>query len=316
MITGDTMETNIPFRSGFVSLIGRPNVGKSTLLNQLSGSRLAITSPKPQTTRHVIRAIHDDADAQIVFLDTPGMHQPKNKLGSYMVSSARQAMADADVVLLLIEAGFEPRAGLMEKKLLEIATQYKKPVILVVNKSDAAPKENMLPLIAVFDKTFPFAAIVPISAKTGDGVELLIDEIKKILPEGPRYFPEDSYTDQTERVLAAELIREQVLRFVHEELPHGTAVAIESFEEFHDPEKEQERKHVSIHAAIYCDKATHKGMIIGKQGQKLKMIGSAARVEIEAMLGCSCYLEIFVKVREDWRNRTGILHDLGYDNKD
>ena len=307
---------NKQFRSGFVSLIGRPNVGKSTLLNQISGSRLAITSPKPQTTRQVIRAIYDDNESQIVFLDTPGIHQPKTKLGDYMVKSARQAMSETDLVLLLIEAEFEPRVSLLEKKILEIAAHFKKKVILVINKVDIAEKENILPLMAEFNKTFPFAAMVPVSAKTGDGVNELIAEIKKLIPEGPRYFPEDSYTDQTERMLAAEMIREQILKLTHEEIPHGTAVAIESFEEFFDEEDNEKRKHVSINAAILCEKSTHKGIVIGKQGQKLKAIGSGARQEIEKMLDCSCYLQIFVKVREDWRNRKGILNDLGYESRD
>lgn len=303
------------FRSGFVTLIGRPNVGKSTLLNHISGARLAITSPKPQTTRNVIRAVYDDDSAQIVFLDTPGMHQPKTRLGDYMVSSAKQAMAETDVVLLLIEAGFEPRVGLLEKKILEMASQFKKQVILVINKVDIAVKEGMLPLLEAFANTYPFAAMIPVSAKTGDGVDVLVAEIKKLLPEGPRYFPEDSYTDQTERMLTAELIREQILRLTHEEIPHGTAVAIESFEEIFDENDPEERKHVSINAAILCERSTHKGIIIGHQGQKIKDIGSAARKQIEEMLGCSCYLQLFVKVREDWRNRKGILNDLGYDSR-
>ena len=303
------------FRSGFVTLIGRPNVGKSTLLNHISGARLAITSPKPQTTRNVIRAVYDDDSAQIVFLDTPGMHQPKTRLGDYMVSSAKQAMAETDVVLLLIEAGFEPRVGLLEKKILEMASQFKKQVILVINKVDIAVKEGMLPLLEAFASTYPFAAMIPVSAKTGDGVDVLVAEIKKLLPEGPRYFPEDSYTDQTERMLTADLIREQILRLTHEEIPHGTAVAIESFEEIFDENDPEERKHVSINAAILCERSTHKGIIIGHQGQKIKDIGSAARKQIEEMLGCSCYLQLFVKVREDWRNRKGILNDLGYDSR-
>jgi GTP-binding protein Era len=310
------MEHMIGFRSGFATLIGRPNVGKSTLLNKISGSRLAITSPKPQTTRHIIRAIHDDAESQIIFTDTPGMHQPKTKLGEHMVSAAKQAIADTDVVLLLIEAGFDPRVGLLEKKLLALASQYKKPVILVINKVDLSAKENILPLIMAFDKVFDFAAIIPISAKTGDGLSELIAEIRKLLPEGPRYFPEESYTDQTERMITAELIREQILFRIHEEIPHGTAVAIESFVENFDENDETVRSHVSIEAAILCDRDSHKGIIIGKQGQTLKAIGSAARREIEEMLGCTCYLQLFVKVREDWRNRKGILNDLGYSSRE
>lgn len=345
------MELEKTFRSGFVTLIGRPNVGKSTLLNQISGTRLAITSHKPQTTRHVIRAIHDDADSQIIFMDTPGMHQPKNKLGEYMINSARQALADTDVMVLLIEAGFDPRVGDMEKRLLGMAEQVGKPVVLVINKVDMVAKEKLLPLLSVFAGAYPFAAMIPVSARTGDGVDVLLQEIRKLLPEGPRYFPEDSLTDQTERMLVGEMIREQVLKLIHEEIPHGTAVVIESFKESFGQDRpeqskqhagnpegmtaaetatnglpngsaaglpadsEQERTFVHIEAAILCERDTHKAILIGKQGQMLKQIGSRSRKEIEAMLGCPCYLKLFVKVREDWRNRKSILNDLGYDSR-
>jgi len=298
------------FRSGFVSLVGRPNVGKSTLLNQLAGQRLAITSPKPQTTRSIIRAILDQPDAQIVFLDTPGLHQPKRKLGRYMTESARMALAESDVVLLLIEAGFSPRVLDLEQKVLNQLKGSEKPVILVINKVDVNEKEALLPLIAAFSQAFDFTAIIPVSAKTGDGMEVLVGEIKKHLQPGPRYFPEDSLTDQTERMIAAELIREQILRKTHEEIPHGTAVSIESFKE--DFDDAGERVRVTIEATILCERDTHKGIIIGKRGSMLTAIGTDARKEIEAMLDCPCYLDLFVRVREDWRNRQNILNDLGY----
>ncbi len=304
------MTTEKVFHSGFVSLIGRPNVGKSTLLNQLAGQRLAITSPKPQTTRQVIRAVVDDADSQIVFVDTPGLHQPKSKLGQWMADAARLALAETDIVLLLIEAGFSPRVLDIESKVLSQLRGRGKPVILVINKVDVNEKEVLLPLIAAFSTAFDFDAIIPVSAKTGDGIDVLLAEIRKRLPEGPRYFPEDSLTDQTERMIAAELIREQILRKTHEEIPHGTAVAIEAFTETFD--ESGERTHVTIEASIVCERDTHKGILIGNKGSMLTAIGSGARQEIEAMLDCPVYLDLFVRVREDWRNRQSILNDLGY----
>lgn len=304
------MTISNPFHSGFVSLVGRPNVGKSTLLNQLAGQRLAITSPKPQTTRSIIRAILDQPDAQIVFVDTPGLHQPKSKLGHYMTDSARLALAETDVVLLLIEAGFSARVLDLERKVLDQLKGSGKPVILVINKVDAHEKEALLPLIAAFSQAYEFSAIIPVSARTGDGLDVLVAEIKKLLPIGPRYFPEDSLTDQTERMIAAELIREQILLKTHEEIPHGTAVSIETFKE--ETDETGERLRVTIEATILCERDTHKGIIIGKKGSMLTAIGTDARKEIEAMLDCPCYLDLFVKVREDWRNRQSILNDLGY----
>ncbi len=307
------MDTTLLKHSGFISLIGRPNVGKSTLLNQLAGQRLAITSPKPQTTRTVIRAIIDESDAQMIFMDTPGLHQAKSKLGQFMTEAAKVAMAETDIVLLLIEAGFSPRVLDIERKVLEQFKTTGKPVILVINKVDATEKEAMLPLMAAFHQAYPFDAIIPVSAKTGDGIDVLIKEIRQRLPEGPRYFPVDSLTDQTERMIAAELIREQILLKTHEEIPHGTAVAIDSFEE--KLNEAGERVHVSIMASIVCEKDTHKGIIIGKQGSMLTAIGTGARKEIELMIDCPCFLELFVRVRDDWRNKPSILNDLGYQNE-
>ena len=318
---------NPSFRSGFVSLIGRPNVGKSTLLNQLAGIRLAITSPKPQTTRQVVRAIIDQDDSQIIFLDTPGMHKPRTKLGEYMVSAASKALADGDIILLLVDAekatGEKAIQGVpaIEAELLEKAARMKKPVILVLNKVDKIAKEALLPLMAAYASAFEFVAIVPLSAKTGDGLDVLVSEIRKRLPEGPRYYPLDSLTDQTERDLCAELIREQILFQTSEEIPHGTAVEIESFEalaggEILADDAQDERELVRLSAVIYCDKDSHKGILIGRQGSMLKKIGSGARAAIEAMLDCSCYLSLHVKVREDWRNRSGILRNLGYEARD
>jgi len=317
-------ETN--FKSGFVSLIGRPNVGKSTLLNQLAGIRLAITSPKAQTTRQVVRAVLDDDTSQIIFLDTPGLHKPRTKLGEYMMASASTALADGDIILLLIDAqaATESKSGRgvprIEAEILGRAARQEKPVILVLNKVDRVVKENLLPLIAAYSAAFKFTALVPVSAKTGDGVPELVKIIRSLLPEGPRYYPVDSITDQTERSLAAELIREQILLVTSEEIPHGTAVEVESFEEFAgdlplDEAEGAERDFVRISAVIYCDKDTHKGILIGRQGSMLKRIGSGARAQIEAMIGCPSYLELHIIVREDWRNRRGILRNLGYESK-
>jgi GTPase len=309
------------FHSGFVSLIGRPNSGKSTLLNQLAGFRLAITSPRPQTTRQIIRAIVDDEHSQIIFLDTPGLHKPRNRLGEYMMTVATQALADGDIILLLVDA--EKSTQLydghlvpeIEQEILERAARDGKPVILLLNKVDLVVKESLLPLMAAYNQACRLAALIPVSAKTGDGLDILIREVLKLLPPGPRYYPANTMTDQTERALAAELIREQILFFTSEEIPHGTAVEIESFEELagNEPAAAEKRERVRITASIYCDKESHKGILIGHQGAMLKRIGSAARVHIEKMLDCPCYLDLHVKVREGWRNRVGVLRNLGFE---
>lgn len=301
------------FKSGFISLAGLPNAGKSTLLNQLAGLHLAITSPKPQTTRQTIRAIIDEPDSQMIFLDTPGYHQPKSQLDRYMLRDILAALTDADIVLLITDADAAARAnpasGLpaLERKLLEQLQPMGKPVILILNKIDKMAKESLLPLIARYNQAYPFVAILPVSARSGDGISQLLAEIRRILPPGPRYYPLDTLTDQTERSMAAELIREQVLLQTHAEIPHGVVVEIEAFEEIGEPE----RTRAEISAVIYCDKDSHKGILIGKQGSMLKNIGTQARLQIEELLGCPCYLELFVKVREGWRNRRDILRNLG-----
>lgn len=305
-----------PFRSGFVSLIGLPNAGKSTLLNQLSGLHLAITSPKPQTTRHIIQAIIDQPGSQIIFLDTPGYHQPKSRLDRYMAGRITTAVMDSDIVLMITDAAAASEARRnelpkQEQQLLASVRQMDKPVILALNKVDKMPKENLLPVIERYNKAYPFMSIIPLSARSGDGMNIILEEITRRLPEGPRYFPADSITDQTERSLAGELIREQILLLTHEEIPHGVAVSIELFEEEGSPERER----VFIHAVIYCDRESHKKIIIGRQGSMLKRIGTAARINIESMLECPCYLELFVKVREDWRNKSDILKNLGFETR-
>ncbi|NLN44995.1 MAG: GTPase Era [Clostridiaceae bacterium] len=299
--------------SGFISILGRPNAGKSTLLNRLSSMHLAIVSPKPQTTRHAIRCIVDDDTSQIVFVDTPGLHKPDSKLGEKMQESAWKALGDADAVLLMIDAE-RPGPSVLEREVCSRCAAYGKELFLAVNKADKVPKPSLLPIIARYAALHPFQAIIPISARTGDGVDVLLDELRKTLPMGPRYFPRDTLTDQTERVLAAELIRESALRELKEEVPHGVGVLVERFEELRngEPAGEDDRDRVSIGAVLYCEKETHKGILIGKGGSMLKKIGTNARTRIEEMTGCPVYLELLVKVREDWRNRKGILADLGY----
>jgi len=299
--------------SGFAAIIGRPNVGKSTLLNKLSGMKLAIISHKPQTTRNNIRAIVNRENTQIIFVDTPGIHNPKSELAKMMVESSSRASKDSDVVLLMVDGRFSNPAE-VEREAIRQAEKHEKPLILVVNKTDIVTKESILPIIKHYSALYDFKAIVPVSAFTGDGLNVLLDEISKLLPPGPRYFPEEEFTDQSERELAAEFIREQILHYTNEEIPHGTAVSIDKYEENvpgidgSAPENEI----VKIYASIICEKSTHKSILLGKSGQMIKRIGSAARVNIEKMTGCKVYLEIHVKVREDWKNRTAYLNDLGY----
>ncbi len=301
------------FKSGFVAIVGRPNAGKSTLLNQLSGEYLAITSHKAQTTRTNIRCIIDTDKAQCIFIDTPGLHSPKHKLGSFMMDGALGAIKDSDVVLFIMDAS----KRFLTKHELELAKQAEaagRPVLLAINKIDLVDKPELLPLIKRIAKEVNFTAIVPISALKGDGSALLLEEIIKCLPEGPRFYAQEDYTDQTERQLAAELIREKILRFTNQEIPHGTGVIITSFEEdFLDgTDDEYARSFVKIQADILCERETHKIILIGKNGSMLKRIGSSARISIEEMLGCKVFLELFVKVRPDWRNRPSILGELGY----
>lgn len=306
--------TDKKFKSGLISLVGLPNAGKSTLLNHIAGMHLAITSPKKQTTRQVIRAIIDEPQSQMIFLDTPGWFKPKTKLDRVMARHVSFALSDADVLVLITDAQAAAKSSqlpVLEQKLLERLTTMNKPVILALNKVDQAVKETLLPVIDRYNKAFSFKALIPISAKTGDGVSLLLDEIRSNLPEGPRYYLDPPITDQTERQMAAEFIRENVLFWTHDEIPHGVAVMIESFEEKGQPERNQ----VVIEATIICDKASHKGMIIGKNGTMLKKIGTGARIQIEKMLDCPCYLSLYVKTRPGWRDRIDQLRSLGFETK-
>ena len=302
---------------GYCALIGRPNVGKSTLLNAISGMKLAIVSHKPQTTRNNISAIYNREDAQVIFVDTPGIHTPKSKLSEFMVDSSFRAAKGADVVVLMVDGRFGKPAS-VEKKAVESAKKLKKPMILVVNKADAVSKESLLPLIANYSQLADFEDIVPISALKEDGIDQLMDIIISKLPSQPRFFPGDEITDQSEREIAAELIREQILHYTNEEIPHGTAVEIDAFEEEmrEDALDSYDRSLIKIHASIICERDSHKSILLGKNGQMIKRIGPAARKNIEEMTDCKVFLDLHVKVRKDWKNRQVFLDEFGYKKKE
>lgn len=293
------------FKSGFVSIIGRPNVGKSTLLNSLTGEKIAIMSDKPQTTRNAIRSIITGEDYQIVFIDTPGIHKPKTRLGDFMVNIAQDTLNEVDLVLFLVEAQ-DSKPGAGDLYIIEQLKKIKTPVFLMINKTDTINKDQILPVIAAYKELMDFKEIIPISAIKGDNLGAIIDSIKKVLPEGPKYFPEDMLTDQPEKLITAELIREKVLELLTDEVPHGVGVEVISFKE------RQGKDIIDIQANIYCEKETHKGILIGKEGRMLKNIGSMSRIEIERLLGTKVFLELWVKVKPDWRNNDHMLKTLGY----
>lgn len=293
------------YKSGFVTLIGRPNVGKSTLMNHLIGQKIAITSNKPQTTRNRIQTVLTTEDGQIVFVDTPGIHKAKNKLGEYMVNVAERTLNEVDVVLWLVEPTTFIGAG--EKHIIDQLGKVKTPVILVINKVDMVKREEVFTFIDAYRKEYDFAAIVPVSARSGENTDELVKVIMKYLPYGPQFYDEDTITDQPERQIVAELIREKALHSLNEEIPHGIAVAIDSMK--------YRRKIVDIDATIICERDSHKGIIIGKQGAMLKKIGSTARFEIERMLDCKVNLKLWVKVKKDWRDSDFLIKNFGY-NKD
>ena len=291
------------FRSGFVTIVGRPNVGKSTLLNLLTGEKIAIISDKPQTTRNSIRTIVTTEDYQVVFIDTPGIHRPKNKLGDYMHKSAVSTLDD--VILYIVEAT-DKTIGQGDMRIIELLKKVNTPVLLLINKIDLVDKPSLLPLIDEYSKALNFEQIIPISALDARTKELVLNETVKLLPEGPPFFPEDMITDQQEKVLVQELIREKILHLISDEVPHGVGVEVILFKEM--PEKEL----IEIHANIYCEKESHKGIIIGKNGEMLKKIGTFAREDAERLLGSRIFLKLWVKTREDWRNSDFVLRELGY----
>ena len=300
------MDEKKDFKSGFVALIGRPNVGKSTLLNYLVGQKVAIMSPQPQTTRNKISGIYTDDQEQIVFIDTPGIHKPKNKLDDFMDKSSYSALDEVDVVLFMVEP--EP-AGKGDQYIAELLKKIKKPVFLVINKIDKVHPDELLSIIDSYKTLGDFAEIVPISASQGNNVSELIKTIAKYLPEGPQFYDADQLTDRPEYFIVAELIREQVLKLTHEEVPHATAVVV-------DRMRNHEGGKLQVEATIYVERPGQKGIIIGKKGQMLKQIGIAARQEIEALLGEKINLRLWVKVQKNWRSDPAFLKSIGYNVKE
>lgn len=299
---GIAMENN--YKSGFVAVIGRPNVGKSTLINSLIGQKIAIMSDKPQTTRNKILCVLTQDDAQVIFIDTPGIHKPKHKLGEYMVQAAENTLKEVDVILFVVDVTEDLGAG--ELYILERLQSTHKPVILVVNKIDKIERQMVLPAISRYVERYNFIGVVPISAKVHTNLDFLVVEIKKHLEAGPQYYPSDMVTDQPERLIAAELIREKVLLLTREEIPHAIAVEIEEM-------ATRKNDDVYIRAMIYVERDSQKGIVIGAGGSLLKEIGRLARADIENLLGSKVFLDLWVKVKKDWRNRDGILHSLGYE---
>lgn len=291
-------------KAGMIAIVGRPNVGKSTLTNALVGEKIAIVSNKPQTTRNRICAIVDRGESQFVFMDTPGLHKARTRLGDYMVEVVHQSVADVDAALLLVEP--IPNVGAPELELITELERRKVPTILVINKIDAVKeKEDVLPVIAAYTKDHTFAAVMPISAKEGDGVNELLDELEQYLPEGPHLFPEGTVTDQPERQVCAEILREKLLLCLDKEVPHGTAVELTKFSERDD-------EVIECDATIYCEKESHKGIIIGKGGSMLKKVSTLARQDMEKFMGTKVFLQTWVKVKENWRDNINLVHGFGY----
>jgi len=295
------------FKSGFIAIVGRPNVGKSTLLNAIVGEKLAITSSKPQTTRNRVTGIRNTEDGQFIFLDTPGIHRAKTPLNRFMVKAATSAFGEVDLILLLVEAdrGFDPDDGLIIDTLGTAGV----PVFLVVNKIDLVAKPTLLPLIDRFRGLYDFREIVPLSAATGDGVGRLLDLIRDAMPEGPKLFPDEMFTDNSERFIAAEIVREKILELTHREIPYAAAVTVDSFKE------DEEKNRIRIAATITVEKDSQKGILIGKGGRMLKEIGTQSRLEMEKFFAAKIFLELFVRVRKDWTKDARWLKEFGYGDK-
>ncbi|MNZ40608.1 GTPase Era [compost metagenome] len=291
------------FKSGFVAIVGRPNVGKSTLMNQVIGQKIAIMSDKPQTTRNKIHGVYTTETMQVVFLDTPGIHKRQSKLGDFMNNTALNTLGEVEAVLFLVDTAEGLGGG--DRYIIEQLKNVRTPVILVLNKIDRIEPEALLPIIEEYRKLYEFAEIVPISAKLGNNVNTLLDQVEKYLPEGPQYYPDDQVTDHPEQFVCAELIREKILHLTREEVPHSIAVTIEDM-------KVEENGVVYLSAVIFVERDSQKGIIIGKQGAMLKEIGKRARHDIENLLGSKIFLELWVKVKKDWRNQERILRDLGF----
>ena len=299
-------ETPQKHKSGFIAVIGRPNVGKSTLINSLIGQKIAIMSDKPQTTRNRILCILTRPEAQIVFLDTPGIHKPKHKLGEYMVKAAEGTLKEVDAIFFVVDA--TEKMGPGEYYILERLQATAKPVILVVNKLDLIEKEQVLPIISHYTDKYPFVGVVPISAKEETNLDALIEEVEKYLPEGPQYYPEDMVTDQPERLIVAELVREKALQLTRDEVPHAIAVDV-------DEMKARDNGDTYIRATIYVERDSQKGILIGAKGSMLKEIGKLARADIEMLLGTRVFLDLWVKVKKDWRDRDSVLRGFGFGNE-
>lgn len=300
---------NFNDKSAFIAIIGRPNVGKSSILNKLLGQKVAIVSSKPQTTRTRIMGVLTEGKDQLVFLDTPGMHKPKNSLGDYMVRSINESVAGVDACLLVTEAGQEIREN--ERMLIEKVKKLDLPCVLAINKTDTInDKEVILEQIIKYSKEMDFDAIVPVSAETGSKLDELKEELKKFTSEGGHLFPDDTLTDQPEKVLAAEMIREKILRLTEKEIPHGTAVVIERMK------MRDDKNLMDIDATIYCERDTHKGILIGKKGAMLKKISTYARQDMENFFGCKVNLKTWIKVKEDWRNKESLMRSFGFDSND
>lgn len=298
-------QTKNETRSGFVAIVGRPNVGKSTLMNYMIGQKIAIMSDKPQTTRNRIHGVLTNERGQIIFMDTPGIHKPKHRLGEQMVKTAVQTLDGVEAALFIVDATMPKGAG--DEYIIELLKKVKDtPVFLLINKIDLIEKQQLFEIINSYKDTYDFAEIIPISAKSGDNVDALLDRLMALLPEGPQYYPPDMVTDHPERFIVAELIREKVLHLTHEEVPHSVAVEVEQMQ------LREDKNMLVIHAAIYTERDSQKAIIIGKSGALLKQIGQRARYDIERLLGSKVYLELWVKVKADWRNREHMLRNFGF----
>ncbi len=297
-------------KSAFIAIVGIPNVGKSSILNALLGQKISIVSPKPQTTRTRIMGVLTRGATQLVFIDTPGIHAPKNELGRYMEKSIRESIASVDACLLVVEAGKSLKPG--ELQLIKRLKKTNLPVILAINKVDTLrDKSILMQQIRELSALMDFHAVVPLSAKTLDGLEILLEQLQKTATQDGHFFPEDELTDQPERVIVAEIVREKILQLIDKEIPHGVAVCVERMRD-----RDDDSNLIDIDAMIYCERASHKGILIGKRGDMLKRIGSLARADIEAFFGAKVNLQLWIKVKEDWRNRAGLLRNFGFDEKD
>jgi GTPase len=297
-------ESNKGFKSGFISIIGRPNVGKSTFLNRVIGQKIAIMSDKPQTTRNKVQGVLTESDAQLIFIDTPGIHKPKHKLGDFMMKVAQNTLKEVDLVLFMVNA--EEGFGRGEEFIIEKFQAIKTPVFLIINKIDKIHPDELLPIIETYKEKYPFKEIVPISALEGNNVERLLEQIKAYLPEGPQFYPADQVTDHPERFIISELIREKALHLTREEIPHSLAVVIDKIE------RQGNKDIIHVMATVIVERDSQKGIIIGKKGGMLKEIGQRARADIENLLGSKVFLELWVKVQKDWRNKMSQLRDFGF----